>query len=121
MIPVAQEDSHALPNESGMYSLILKLAEGFKGPLSFSVFMAMLVTMGWLSYDHVSKTDLHGLEGQLQELRTQIKSLQYTFDHNHLDSRLNTVKDKLFEVKQRMAAEKDKDSVVESLYNEQQK
>lgn len=104
--------------ESGMYAVFIELAKSFKGPLSFSVFMGMIVVMGWLSYDHVSKADMSGMKEQLKGVQAQIKSLQYTFEHNHLDTRLNSVQDKIFDVKQRITIDKNQDPVVKSLYDE---
>jgi hypothetical protein len=106
------EDSHEPKTELPVNAFLSKLMEDIKSPIVSATFLALLATVGWLAYDHVSRADFQMVQKQLQ-------GLQYTFDHNHIDGRLNTVKDKLFDVKQKMAAEKDKGSVVESLYEEQ--
>jgi hypothetical protein len=105
------EDTHDLPNEGVVISLLSKLADDIKSPLVFALFITMFATTIWLAYDHVSKADFRSLQ-------TQLQGVQYTLQHDHIDNRINYVQDKLFDLTERIAEDKSSNSQAQRLYSE---
>lgn len=92
-----------------------RLAQDFRNPFAFAVFVLLLAVVGWLGYDHVSRSEFEGLRSQIS---TQLQGLQYTIQHANLDNRLNAVQDKIFETAHRISEQKSPDPQVLNLYNE---
>jgi len=92
-------------------SFLGQLAHDIKSPVAFAVFVSMFVTTGWLAYDHVSRAEFLSIEAQ-------IKGVQYTLEHGHIDSRIHSVQDKIFDITQRIAEDKTVNPAVARLYAE---
>jgi hypothetical protein len=91
-----EPETHA--SEPRMIAILLKIAEEFKAPVSLALIMALTVTVVWLATDHVSKDDF-------QRLNDKLSGVQYTLSHDHIDTRIHTVRTDIFNLTQHIKEE----------------
>jgi hypothetical protein len=65
----------------------------------------------WLAYDHVSKSDV-------SIIKTQSAGIQYSLQHYQIENRIGYLQDKIFNLNERIAADKTDNPEVHEVYRE---
>lgn len=78
-------------------------------PITMMFLAGVYIAVGVLWNDHVSQRDF-------RELKAQLVGVQFTLQHDHLDTRLHTVETELFNLNQHVLDEVAKNHAVDTLY-----
>jgi hypothetical protein len=111
MTPPPSEDANVLPSAGPVISLLSKLAEDIRSPVVFSLLIMNFSTTAWLAYDHVSKSDV-------SIIKTQSAGIQYSLQHYQIENRIGYLQDKIFNLNERIAADKTDNPEVHEVYRE---